>query len=569
MLRSLHIENIAVVKRADIEPGEGFTVMTGETGAGKSVILSALSLVLGARPSADMLRAGCDTALVSALFSDISPRISQALSALGVEPDEEGTVELCRSVARDGETVKAQARINGRAVGVGALRAAATLLINIHGQLQNQRLLDPENHLGYLDSFASDASLAEAYREKYEEAAKLNAHIKRLESDSRDNAAMADMLRFQIGEIGAAKLRPGEDTELLARRQRLRSSEKVERQLRLVYRALYQNEKGLSACELLSKAGSALGSISDIIPETGAMAERLEALKSEIEDIALSAEGFSDGEDEDAEKALDDVENRLDLIGRLAKRYGGENGSCEEILAFYENAKTRLSELENASDTVEELKKQRLAVVRELEKRAEALSSARTEAAKRLSEEIVSQLRFLDMSKARFEVRVERSVGTGGRPAYLPDGADKVSFLLSANPGEPPQPLDRIASGGELARIMLAIKSVLRDKEGTDTIIYDEIDAGISGGTAQKVGIRLRDTAESCQVMCVTHSAQIASLAASHLLISKSEKDGRTETEVREIRGEDRVREIARILGGTVITDKQTEAARELLTQKL
>lgn len=552
MLRSLQIRNIAVIRSADIEFGGSFTALTGETGAGKSIIIDSISLLLGSRAPRELIRTGEERASVTALFDEPEGAARELLDSYGI-PCEDGALLLTRSVSADGRT---SARVNGQAVTQTMLREIGKALISIHGQHDNQRLMQKSSHIRLLDAYAGIAGsgLAE-YGAVYGELKSARRELEALRGDQAEKNRLRDMLVYQINEIDTVKLKAGEEEELTAERLKLQSAEKIMKQTDFAYRALYGSEKS-AVTLLLGRAEAALGQISDVIPQASELAARLESCRYEVEDIAQTLRAFSDF-DGDPSARLDKIEGRLDTITRLERKYGSDIG---QIKAFREAAAARLESLDNADERMDELTGKCKALEAKARELASALSERRHICALEAAEKVRQTLGYLDMPGVKFEIEI--------KPAgqLTPDGTDEVELMIATNPGEKPAPLTKIASGGELSRIMLALKCVLSENDGIGTMIFDEVDAGISGRTSRKVGIKLREISDGAQVLCVTHSAQIASLAGEHLLISKQEQDGRAQTEVRKIDGEERVNEIARILGGINITDKQRDAAREMIT---
>ena len=571
MLESLHIENIAVIKSVDIDLSEGLCVLTGETGAGKSLLIDSVSFLTGGRVSRDLIRAGEDRALVSALFSPPEGELAEVLSELGIDLPEGDDLLLQRVMTRDGRST---ARINGRAVTQSILREAGELLINIHGQSDNQKLMQASAHRALLDDYAQDGDELALYRELYGEWKAVRDEMASLRRDVAERIRLREMLEFQIKDIDAAKLKAGEEERLTERRDKLLHLEKINRQVGLACRALCDGEKA-TVTALCDRAEAALSSIAEIIPECDGLMERIASLRAEAEDIADLVREFGDEDVGDPTAELDKLEGRLDTISRLGRKYGE---GVEAILAFREEAAARLVVIDTADERIADLEQEEEGLRKRLADRADELTVIRKTAAKALSQAVQEALTFLDMPKVRFEVAVSPVAEFGGF------GRDEVEFLLSANPGEPVGPMVRIASGGELSRIMLAMRSVLNQRYGVPTAIYDEVDTGISGRTARKVGIKLATIARGTrnvlgerhtagtQVICVTHSAQIASLADAHYVIEKKETaesgETRAETTVRPIHEADRVEEIARILGGLDITDAQRAAARELIAEK-
>ena len=559
MLESLHIENIAVIKSVDIDFSDGFCVLTGETGAGKSLLIDSVSFLTGGRVSRELIRAGEDRALVSALFSPPEGELATALGELGIDLPEGDSLLLQRVMTRDGRST---ARINGRAVTQGILREAGALLINIHGQSDNQKLMQASAHKALLDNYAQDADEISLYAEDYRRWKMTCDEIERLRCNAAERIRMQEMLEYQIKDIDSAKLKEGEEERLTERRDKLLHMEKINRQVNLACRALCDGEKATVAT-LCDRAEAALASIAAIIPECDGLMERISALRAEAEDIAETVREFADEDVGDPTAELDKLEGRLEVISRMKRKYGEDVAA---VLAFREEASGRLHEIDIADELIGDLGAQRDALEGSMTTKAEGLTVIRKSAAEALSEAVQEALTFLDMPKVRFSVAVTPTEG------FTPDGMDNVEFLIATNPGEPLQPMIRIASGGELSRITLAVRSVLNQRYGVPTAIYDEVDTGISGRTARKVGIKLATIAKASQVVCVTHSAQIASLADAHYVIEKKEavdgRETRAETTVRSIEETDRVEEIARILGGLDITDAQRIAAKELIAEK-
>lgn len=555
MLRSLHIGNVAVIRQADIDFTEGLCVLTGETGAGKSLLIDSLNALTGGRVSRDLIRAGEENAMISALFDGLDEPTRAALSELGVElPEDEDGILLQRTLSRDGKSV---ARIGGRAVTQSLLREVGALLVNIHGQSDNQKLMQKAAHLSLLDAYAGDSAALAEYRSVYAAWRQVSGQLADLRQDEGQRLRTREMLEYQIADIDAAHLKPGEEDKLTARRDRLQHQEKIDRQLRLAARALRDGEKA-TATGLLDRAATALASLTGILPEAEELAARAESLRLEAEDIADRTRALTDGDAVDATAELDRLEGRLDTIQRLGRKYGA---GVDAILAFRADAAERLAGLDTADDRIAACEEQEKRLREQLDGLSAVLTRMRTAAAQELAGQVAESLAFLDMPRVRFEVSLRRLDKPGA------DGADDAEFCIATNPGEPVQPMIRIASGGELSRIMLALRSVLNEKYGVGVSIYDEIDTGISGRTARKVGIKLRRIARCGQVICVTHSAQIASLADAQYRIEKHEVDGRAETSVRCLEPEERVDEIARILGGLDLTDSQRAAARELIAE--
>ncbi len=565
MLDTLHIENIAVVREADITLGRGFTVLTGETGAGKSIIIDAINLLLGARPQRDLIRSGETTAVASAVFSDIPSELVHQMSDAGVRLDEDGGLFLQRSVQADG---RASTRIGGRPVSVTQQKELIGALIAIHGQHDNQQFLNPEMHIRYLDDYADAGAVLAAYSVLYHEYNEILAKIRSLQKNEQEKARMAELLKYQIADIDFGKLKPKEEEALLQKRKKIRNAEKIAKQVKTVYHALYRSEKGYSAVELIDRAVAALDTMTEIMPQAAAFSEKLSGFRYEIEDIAETVEAYADDDEGDPSVLLDKIEGRLETISKLKKKYGA---TVEEVLAYRAHAASDLDDITLSDEKIAELRQSLSEKQKELDAAAAELTALRRAAGEMLSVRIMEELAFLDMEKVRFAVSVrplgeENPDDAEASSRYSSRGCDRVEFLISTNPGEPLKPLEKIASGGELSRIMLAAKCVMAASEQISTMIFDEVDTGVSGKTSQKIGIKLKELGKTgCQVICVTHSAQIAALADAHLYISKHEIDGRVETSVVPLDEEGRISELSRIIGGIEITDAIRATARELL----
>ncbi len=552
MLRSLHIENVAVIRRLDLDLEHGFSVLTGETGAGKSIIIDSINLLLGNRVSREIIRSGEDSATVSAVFEELSPKVCGILSEMGFEA-EDGSVMLRRSISRDG---RSKTLLNGQAITQAMQREVARLLVSIHGQSDSQKLLQKSSHGELLDAYANVENEKEAYQTLYREWRRIQKKLDSATRDEGEKLRLIEMLKFQISDIDSLKLKEGEEELLTRERDRLSNLERINRQVDLTYRCLRGGEKG-GALDLLSRAQNAIRSLDGLVDGTEELNERLEAAYSEILDVAETVLGYSDDDRSDPTERIDRIEGRLEAIAKLKRKYGSTVG---EILAFRQRAAEQLEEIELSDEACLHLQKEADALEKQARSAAAVLSARRKVAAKEVTSLVTESLTFLDMPKVRFDVRIDSS-------ELDENGADGIEFLIATNPGEPLLPMIRIASGGELSRIMLALRSVINDRDGAATVIFDEVDTGVSGKTARKVGIKLMETSRRAQVLCVTHSAQIASLADQHYLIAKSERDGRAETGVTLLRGEDCVEEIARILGGINITDLQRDAARQMLQE--
>ena len=547
MLSLLHIENIAVIECADISFDQGFNVLTGETGAGKSIVIDAISAILGERAYRDMIRTGTSKASVRAIFRDV-PELGW-FAEQGVEYDPETVIE--RQVHMDGKNV---CRVNGSLVSVSILRKLGIQLINIHGQHDSAALFDEENHLNFLDAFADNQQLLSGYQGTFHVVSRLRKDIDRLSMDEGEKLRRMESLRYQIDEISRASLEVGEDEALEARRKVLQNAEKLSDAINEGVECLYGGDDTDGAASLMNQAERALARIARYDDSLSELHERVKDLMYQVQD---AAEGLRDARDTFAYSAdeLEQIETRLDIIHRLRRKYGA---TCSDILDYLERAKKELDEIEFADDHMEHLKKKLRKAEAEAYLAARKLREARKEAAVRLSARILEELRQLDMPRVQFEcVFTEIELAA--------NGADTVAFYMSANAGEALKPMSKVASGGELARIMLAMKNVLAEKDSVATLIFDEVDTGVSGRAAQKVAEKLRSVAKSKQVLCVTHLPQIAALANTHLLIAKSERDGRTYTSVTPLTVEGRKRELARIIGGANITETTLKSAEEML----
>ena len=548
MLDLLHIENIAIIEQADISFRPGFNVLTGETGAGKSIVIDALSAVLGQRASRELIRTGADHAFVSAVFSGIP----QGLGAdLGVADAEEWLLQ--REIYVDGKNV---CRLNGRPMTVTQLRTLGSRLLNIHGQHDGQQLLDEAQHILYLDQYGRYMPLQAAYQEKYSTLQRIENQIAALQMDEAEKARRVDTLQYQIEELRRAKLTPGEEEELTARRGMLRNAEKFLDAVAGADYALNGDDSGGGALSALRQAQDALGGVRHLDDAFGQLYERLGEAYSEVYDIAATVEDKR-GELDVSPGELDRVESRMDLLYRLKKKYGA---TVEDMLDYQARCEAELAQIEDAGDTLARLEQALSKAEKEARQAAQALSDARKAAADRLTAQILTELQQLDMGKIRFAVDfAEKPLDS--------DGMDTVRFLMSANVGEELRPIHKIASGGELARIMLAMKNVLSEQDHVGTMVFDEVDTGVSGRAAQKVAEKMARISRRKQVLCVTHLPQLAAMADTHFSVEKGERGGRTYTEVRRLDREQRRRELARLTGGSHVSQTMLDGAEELLVQ--
>ena len=547
MLSLLHIENIAVIECADISFDKGFNILTGETGAGKSIVIDAISAILGERAYRDMIRTGASKASVRAVFANV-PELDW-FSENGVDYDPETIIQ--REVYLDGKNV---CRVNGTLVTVSILRKLGIQLINIHGQHDSASLFDENNHLSYLDAFADNQNLRAGYEEKYKAVIELRQQIERMTMDEGEKLRKMEMLRYQIEEISKANLEAGEDELLEERRKLLQNAEKLSNGIESAVNCLYGGDDSDGAASLLAEAERDLARLSRYTDAFVALHERVADLMYQVQDAAEEVKDARDSLFYSADE-LEQIESRLDVIHRLRRKYGA---TCADILEYLEHAKTELDEIEFADDHLERLRAKYEKAEKIAWEAALSLRKNREDAAQHLSKRILEELSQLDMPKVQFSCEfTEISLCTSG--------ADAVAFYMSANAGEARKPLSKVASGGELARIMLAMKNVLAEKDQVSTLIFDEVDTGVSGRAAQKVAEKLRSVAVHKQVLCVTHLPQLAALANTHLLISKEERAGRTYTSVTPLDMEGRKRELARIIGGTNITEITLKSAEEML----
>lgn len=554
MLSTLSIENIAVIKHADINFGRHFCVLTGETGAGKSILIDSLNSVLGARTSKELVRHGCNEADISAFFEDVSESVVNKLCELGFSADD-GQLLISRKIGADG---RSSCRINGKPATVQMLREIAPLLINIHGQHDNQLLLDSSKHRIYLDRMANLGELLSEYKKAYDEMCSIKKEINSLDSDDEERARRLEVLSYQIDELENANIVPSERQSLNERRNRILNSEKTAKTISSVMAMLSGGERySAGAGSLVSDAAHELSKCTATIPELEEPFSRLEDMGYELRDITdtlysvLSELNYSPDE-------IDEIEQRLDTLYRLSKKYGADE---EAMLAFLDDAIAERDGILSYEKNTENLIKRLKAATEKTEKLADELSKKRHIAAEDFSKRVCDETAFLNMPNIKFSAEFT--------PTELYTyGNEKIEFLISVNLGEPLKPLSKVASGGELSRIMLAIKNVLAGSDDVDTLIFDEIDTGISGRAADRVGLKLKEVGKYRQVICVTHLAQIAAKADEHLLIEKSDNisSDMTETKVFEIKNERRVEEIARIIGGESVSDTTRASAREMLS---
>ena len=551
MLELLHIENIAIIERADISFGRGFNALTGETGAGKSIVIDALGAVLGQRTSRELIRTGEEKAFVSAEFSAV-PGSLPGLAENGFAPEEDGTLLLQRELYGDGKNI---CRVNGRPVTVAQLKRIGASLLNIHGQHDGQQLLDEEQHLVYLDRFGRVDGAMEDYRACYDAWRATRREMDALKMDEAEKARRVDVLRHQIGELERADLQEGEEEALLARRNILRNGEKFIAAISEADACLNGGDEGLGAVSAIKEAEDALRGLRSLGDEFIVLSDRLESLRCEAYDLAEIIRDKKDAYDFSPQE-LDAVESRCDQIYRLKKKYGS---SIEDMLAFLDRSREELDRIEYADDRIAQLRQTMQKQEAAAADAARALSERRKAAAKDLEARISQELSELDMPKLRFSIDFQEK-------ELAEDGIDTVAFLMSANVGEALRPIQKIASGGELSRIMLALKNVLAEQDSVMTMVFDEVDTGVSGRAAQRVAEKLARLSRKRQVLCVTHLPQLAAMADTHFGVEKGEENGRTLTRVSVLDRAARRREIARLSGGDPPSETMLTGAEELLT---
>lgn len=551
MLSQLYIENIAVIQKATIQLEQGFHVFTGETGAGKTILISAINAVLGARTSRGIIRSGENKAVVSALFTGIAGEVARQVEELGY-PVEDGQLMVHREMDAGGS---GSCRINGRPATTALLRQISSLLIDIHGQRDSQELLSAEKHMAFVDGFGGLEEEVAAYRKVYGRLQEAREKLDSLQMDESYKLQRQDLLQYQLGEIEGANLTAGEEEDLLSQREIIRNAEKITEALGSGYQLLTGGEEGMGLVSALGDLTEELDTASRFIEELEEYQGKVQDLRYDLEELASTLRGYLDDYNFDP-RQLDRIESRLDLLYRLKKKYGA---TVEEIIAYGEKCAQELDELTFADERAEQLRGEVEQLTAQAEKLAAGLTAKRQKAGERFVESIQKELTDLDMPAVRLTLRLTaRELG--------PSGKDGVEFLLAANPGEEPKPLSKTASGGELSRVMLAIKNVLAGRGGVGTVIFDEIDTGVSGRAAQKIGMKLGQVARSRQVICVTHLAQVAAYAGSHSRIYKMVEGERTYTHVEELSREERVKELARINVGENITSTALDSAREMLT---
>ncbi len=550
MLHSLHIENVAVIERTDITFSKGLTTLTGETGAGKSIVIDAINALLGERITRDVVRTGADKAYIAGVFDELPSAVIALLEELELPPEEDGTLLIQRSITADG---KGSCRVGGRPTTVSVLRQIGRMLVNIHGQHENQTLLQPERHVDYLDRLGELDSVKTAYHTAYQEYCRIRRAIKAATLDEQEKEFRTAQLEQQITALEKADIHPGEEAELTARRDMARHSEKLADALRLVRGAMQDTDTEYGVLTRLTDSVHALKGVGDVSAELQELADRLQSALYDVQSVAEESADFEDSLSFSPQE-LTAIEDRLALISRLMKQHNVTDETA--LLTKLEQMQTELAGIRSSDEYLAELERQSDVARDATITASRDLTEARKQAAVRFEQDVCQQLTFMDMPHVKLAVSIEPT-------ALTAIGGDKVEFLISSNPGEPPKSIAKTASGGELSRVMLALKSVLAGVDDIDTLVFDEVDAGISGRAASKVGTLMRRIAHNRQVLCVTHLAQIAACGHSHLLVAKSVEKGRTYTKVEDLSEENRLAELARIMGGDV-TETTLSAAEEL-----
>lgn len=552
MLQSIHIENVALIKKIDIDLSPAFCAFTGETGAGKSIIIDSIGVLCGNKVSKELIRSGEDFLVVEGVFTGVGERAVRKCEELGITLDED-LLYISRTVKNDGKGI---VRIGGKQVPLSILKEISPLLINIHGQHDNQELLIKEKHRKLLDFYAENKELYDEYASLFQEYCSIKHELEEINLDESEKLRRIEMLKFQINDISALKLKVGEEEQLIEEKKKLLNIEKLAKNSTIVSESLYGS--GAGACDCIDRAIEALRVLSRISDEYSEHIDSLTDIKSNLIDIAETVNDGSYEEYDNPSAVLDKIESRLDEILKAKRKYGSD---IEEVLQYLDKAKKELDELENFDRHSEQLREKLGSCGVKVKKAGSALTDSRIKASESLKNNIEKQLKYLDMSGVKFKVNIV------SKP-FSKDGADDIEFFVMTNSGEGYSSLSKTASGGELSRIMLAIKSVIAEKDGVDTLIFDEVDTGISGKTSRKIGLMLGEIAKVSQVLCVTHSAQICSAADTHYLVSKKTVDDRTVTGVDSLSYNERVNETARIIAGIDITETALGAAKELIDNK-
>ena len=551
MLTNLNIENIAVIEKAEIEFSDGLNVLTGETGAGKSILVDSINAVLGERTSKELVRHGADNASVSAVFENVDSAVMQKAAELGLAFDDDDSLIITRRISAQG---KSNCRVNGTPCTLTMVRELGSMLVNIHGQHDSQQLLNPDFHCSILDLTGDNSDYLSEYQSAFKKLVAIRKRLKVLTSDADTKDRRLEILDYQIKELTDADIKVGEKDELTARRNLVMNSQSIANAMQEVLGAVNGDDENAGVQGVTATLLQTVSDISNVDSKSKALYDLLDMLSDNIERVKDAANERL-AELDFSENELEKIEERLDILYRLGTKYGETE---EEMLSFLENAENERNSIVNSDEELERLNTEYDSAYDDTVKAAEALCKYRRTLADKLEKDVCEQLAFLDMPKIKFVVNIERG-------KLSSNGFDSVEFLISTNPGEPPKPLAKIASGGELSRIMLAIKNIIAKNESVETLIFDEIDTGVSGATSRKIGYKLKSVSEHTQVICVTHSAQIASVADTHMLISKDYRNGRTYTSVSRLDYEQRKAELARIMGGLEITDSLLQSAEELL----
>ena len=551
MLKTLDIENIAVIEKAQIEFSAGFNVLTGETGAGKSIVVDSINAILGERTSRELVRNGADFAFVSALFTDINDTVKDKLSELGYIPEDDNSLLLTRRISSDG---KSACKINGRPATVSVLREVGDTLVNIHGQHDSQSLLNPDCHYKFIDMLSGGSELIENYKSAFSEFIHIRRRLKQLTAQAEKNDNNTELLDFQINELENADIKVGETEKLTARKKILDNADGALEAYNAVLSTLSGDDENAGVKLSLASVANEIEKYSDVSDDTAKAYSLLQNIDDELETVKSLVENAAQSLDYDPDEK-EKIEERLDQLYRLGKKYGGTE---ETMLENLEKFKAQRAAINTDEEELEKLTEEYDSSFDKVQKLAGELSDLRKQTALKFENDVKAQLEFLDMPKISFKVNFEKGILSSA-------GIDKIEFLISTNPGEPPKPLAKIASGGELSRIMLAIKNILAYNDTVDTLIFDEIDTGVSGRASVKIGMKLKSVSKNTQVITVTHSAQIAAFADTHFLIQKDYENERTYTKVTALDFENRKYELARIMGGLQITDALLEGAEEML----
>ncbi|MBZ4662393.1 MAG: recN [Caloramator sp.] len=552
MLLKLRIKNFALIDELELDFSEGFNVLTGETGAGKSILIDSVSFLVGEKFNREIIRTGCDYAYVEGIFEIKNDKVNYLLRENGIDNDD--YLILAREINQNNKSIL---RVNGRTTSLSFIREISKYLIDIHGQHEHQSLLDETKHIDILDSFCGDIfkSVKIGYRELFEKLKSIEKEIDRLTQDEHLRLRKIDLLRFQVQEINDAQLKEGEEEELIQRRDILKNAEKIFSCLNLAYQKIYSSDSYESAFDSIGSAMISLEQVSQFDEKLNNIKNAIEEVYYKLEDAIESIREYKDKIEYNDEE-LNEIENRLDLINKLKRKYGKD---IKEILNYYNNISIELEELEKSDETLEELKKQHEDILNELNLVANKITNIRKETGIKLKEKIEAELKYLGMEKAVFEVEIAE------KDKFDNNGKDEVKFMISSNIGEPLKPLHKVASGGEISRIMLAIKSVVADVDSIPILIFDEIDTGISGRTAQSVAEKMVLISKKHQILCVTHLPQIASMGDKHFKIQKIVSENKTITLVNDLQNQDRIDELARMLGGAIVTELTKTNAKEIL----